>query len=412
VTDRLRQQYEAYPYPARDPKDEAKRLITGSPSHLDEVAHYLFNGRIDARPFRILVAGGGTGDALVMLAQHAAWAGLPTEITYLDLSEASAAIAKARLDARGLSGVRFVHGSLLDVADLAPGPYDYIDCCGVLHHLDDPDAGLAALTAQLAPDGAMGLMVYAPLGRTGVYPLQSALRRLTDAGDPRRQVADAKRLLAGLPETNWLRRNEHLGDHRKSDAGLYDLLLHSRDMPFDVPDLLAWLGRAGLEPAGFPLTALYDPGWLIADPALAKRAKALPRADQWALAEELSGAIATHVVYAAPAGRADGRSASVEDGALVPVPRDLETGDLAKRLKPGQPLPVTLSGVKLRLPLPRLAPAVLARIDGRASLAAIADQLRTLRSDLDAGGAARAVRQTVQPLIDVARLTLRRPPGS
>jgi hypothetical protein len=29
--DRVRAQYESYPYPERDPADEAKRLVTGSP---------------------------------------------------------------------------------------------------------------------------------------------------------------------------------------------------------------------------------------------------------------------------------------------------------------------------------------------------------------------------------------------
>ena len=43
--DPVQAQYEAYPYPARDPADEAKRLITGSPSQLPEVNHYLFGGR-------------------------------------------------------------------------------------------------------------------------------------------------------------------------------------------------------------------------------------------------------------------------------------------------------------------------------------------------------------------------------
>jgi hypothetical protein len=43
-------QYEAYPYPARDPRDEAERLITGSPSHLAEVNHYLFAGRREVTP--------------------------------------------------------------------------------------------------------------------------------------------------------------------------------------------------------------------------------------------------------------------------------------------------------------------------------------------------------------------------
>ena len=37
-------QYEAYPYPPRDPKDEAKRLVTGSPSHLGEVIHFVRGG--------------------------------------------------------------------------------------------------------------------------------------------------------------------------------------------------------------------------------------------------------------------------------------------------------------------------------------------------------------------------------
>ncbi len=61
------------------------------------------------------------------------------------------------------------------------GPFDYIDCCGVLHHLPDPAAGLRALLSVLAPGGGLGLMVYAPHGRTGVYMLQDALRLLAPA---------------------------------------------------------------------------------------------------------------------------------------------------------------------------------------------------------------------------------------
>src|SRR6185312_7073553 len=96
-------QYETLPYPSRDPRDEAKRLIIGSPSHLAEIEHYLFAGRIARdRPFRALVAGGGTGDATIMLAQHAKDAGLAAEITYLDQSAASRAVAAARAAMRGL----------------------------------------------------------------------------------------------------------------------------------------------------------------------------------------------------------------------------------------------------------------------------------------------------------------------
>ncbi len=129
----VRAQYEAYPYPARDPADEAKRLITGSPSHLDEINHYVFAGRLDTRrPFRALIAGGGTGDATIMLAQQLADRGCPAEVVYLDISAASLAIARARAEVRGLTNLRFVQGSLDDIGALAAGPYDYTTaaaCC-------------------------------------------------------------------------------------------------------------------------------------------------------------------------------------------------------------------------------------------------------------------------------------------
>jgi hypothetical protein len=137
-------QYEAYPYPERDPADEAKRLIVGSPSHPVELDHYLFAGRRDwTKPFRALVAGGGTGDALIQLAQVLASAGRAAKITYLDLSTAARGIAEARAAARGLSNIEFHTGSLLDAGGF--GEFDYIDCCGVLHHLPDPQAGFDAL---------------------------------------------------------------------------------------------------------------------------------------------------------------------------------------------------------------------------------------------------------------------------
>ena len=177
VTDaRLAAQYEAFPYPERDPRDEAKRLIIGSPSHLREVDHWIFGARRPAtQPLRALMAGGGSGDGTMMLAQQMAWAGRPGEVVWLDRSAAARQVAEARARARGRTNIRFVSGSLLDLPTLGLGAFDYIDCCGVLHHLPDPAAGLAALAGALAPGGGLGLMVYAPHGRTGVYMLQDAL---------------------------------------------------------------------------------------------------------------------------------------------------------------------------------------------------------------------------------------------
>jgi ubiquinone/menaquinone biosynthesis C-methylase UbiE len=150
----VKAQYEAYPYPERNPRDEAKGLRIVSPSQLFQLNHFVFGGRRDlTKPLQVLVAGGGTGDAAIMLAQQMTDAGVPGKIVHLDLSAASQKIAQERAKVRWLGNIAFVQGSLLEVGELGLGPFDYIDCCGVLHHLDDPVAGLNALVSVLAPDG-------------------------------------------------------------------------------------------------------------------------------------------------------------------------------------------------------------------------------------------------------------------
>lgn len=371
--DAVKAQYEAYPYPERDPKDEDKRLITGSPSHLDELRHYVFAGRRPPEPFRALVAGGGTGDGLIMLAEHCRQAGLDAEITYLDLSEQAAAIARARAERRGLDGIAFRTGSLLDPASLAGGPYHYIDCCGVLHHLTDPPAGLAALRGVLDDQGGMGLMVYAPYGRTGVYPLQEALRTLTGGLAPSEQVAVAKRVIEGLPQTNWFARNGGLADHRNSDAGLYDLLLHSQDRAYSVREFAEYLGGAGLAATAWIEPARYDPGFYLPDKSARAKLDGLSALDRMALAECLAGNIKMHTVYAVPDGRADKAVASPDLAGAVPVPRDLDPAAIGRAIlahkgSPVRVLPIEFDGLAMRFPLPPLAGAMLSAIDGQRSI--------------------------------------------
>src|SRR5450755_2193381 len=211
----LAAQYEAYPYPQRDPRDEAKRLIVGSPGHLREVDHWVFGAtRPVSRPLRVLVAGGGTGDATIMLAQQMARQGREGTVTWLDRSAAALKIAQARAAARGLSNIVWEQRSLLDLPGSGLGPFDYVDCCGVLHHLPDPAEGLRALLSVLAPGGGMGLMVYAPHGRTGVYMMQDALRRLAPPDQtPQQRLDVARRVMKHLPETQWLRHNRNFDDH-------------------------------------------------------------------------------------------------------------------------------------------------------------------------------------------------------
>jgi SAM-dependent methyltransferase len=352
-------QYEAYPYPERKPTDERKRLITGSPSLPVEMDHWLWGGARDwSVPLSVLVAGGGTGDALIQLAQLLSDARRPYQITYLDMSVAARRIAEKRAEVRKLEGITFVTGSLLDAGEY--GPFDYIDCCGVLHHLEDPQAGFDALAGAMAPDAGIGLMVYAPHGRSGVYPLQFAFGRLFQGVEPRKRLKRAKAIYAALPDAHPFKRNTRLVDHEQGDAGFYDLLLHGQDRPFTITEVMAALEAAGLDYAGSPEPMLYDPSRLVDVPDGFGAVEAMQ------LAEDLRGTFKTHVIYAKAKGAVV--PPPMGQGDAVPHLRGVSGETLAAHIARTGSLTIDTAGEAFEFAVPRAAAEPLARVDGHRSL--------------------------------------------
>ncbi len=305
VTQTVRRQYEQYPYPRRDPADERKRLVITGMDDLGAVNHYCFRGRRDFRKdFRALVAGGGTGDAVVFLAHQLRET--DARIVYVDLSAASTDVARRRIEARGLGRrVEWIQGSLLDLPSMGLAPFDYVNCSGVLHHLADPDAGLAALRSVLKPDGAVGVMVYGLYGRTGVYQMQELMRQVnTDGADLLEKTERARAMLRTLPESNWFRRGASLfaSDVETNDVELYDLFLHAQDRAYSVPQLYSYFEGAGLHLQEFSIDhrILYNPLHLIRDARLRDHVARLPLAKQRAIAELMSGTIIKHAAWATP----------------------------------------------------------------------------------------------------------------
>jgi SAM-dependent methyltransferase len=378
ATDRhLAAQYETYPYPRRDPRDEAKRLIVGSPSHLAEIDHWVFGAtRSRARKLRALVAGGGTGDGTLMLAQHLARDGRPGGVTWLDRSAASLAIARARAEARKLENITWEQASILDLPNSGLGPFDYIDCCGVLHHLPEPAAGLRALTSVLAPGGGMGLMVYAPHGRTGVYMLQQALRLLSPPDRPPAERLDAaRRVMRNLPDTAWIKLNRNFDDHvNGGDAGLYDLLLNPRDRAFTVPEFAALLAGAGLEVVCWVEPIRYDPIPLLPDPRLRERLAGMDTTTRAALAEALAGNISVHIVYVTRAGEAPTRADPFQPDA-VPITREVTGETMAAAVGANGTMVMGVDGLRIPIPVPPEAGAILRLIDGKRTVGEIGEAL-------------------------------------
>lgn len=302
----VREHYENYPYPVKDPQNEKTRLIVPVTEALDRMNYYCFSGRRDfTKPFRALVAGGGTGDAIIALAEQLN--GTPAELFYIDMSSASMKIAQECARIRGLENITWINDSLLNIPKLGLGMFDYINCSGVLHHLANPDEGLRILAESLKEDGAMGIMVYAKYGRTAVYQMQEILRLLNkDEPDLQKRVDCSRALLNRLPSTNWFFHSpQMIINETATDIGVYDLLLHSQDRAYSIPELYDFLGMQGLTPIVFMsddtriASNLYNPLSYLPDPKLAEQAQKLSLREQQTLAELLNGKICKHTFYTA-----------------------------------------------------------------------------------------------------------------
>lgn len=379
----VRAQYESLPFPARDPEAERHLLMISVPDTLSKVNQYCFGGARDfARGMRVLVAGAGTGDSVLWLAHQLR--GTPSEIVALDISAASLAIAKARAEVRGLANIRWVQASLLDVATLGLGRFDYITCLGVLHHLTDPAAGLAALESVLAQNGAMALMVYGIHGRAFIYGMQDLLRRLSvGLDDPRERLRFAREVVATLPRTNPFKfryDDKSIQDYVLHDnTNFWDLLLHEQDCAYTASQVRGLLATAGLSVQTFatylgdePTCSLqYDLDTYISDPAQRARLQTLSSAAREDLAEMLDGSLALHTVYAtrAPHAALDPTSPA----AILSVISEDARPALTHPLAASSGLPVVLgSGQVMTWRTSPATRAFLAGLDGRRSNAEIA----------------------------------------
>ena len=379
----VKAQYEALPYPPVDPRDEHKRLARTWLDDLPMINHYCFGGRQNfADGFRVLVAGGGTGDATIFLAEQLRASN--ARIVHVDLSSASIGIARERAAIRKLDNIEWRQESLLDLPRHGLEPFDYINCVGVLHHLADPEAGLRALQAVLKPNGAIGLMLYGAIGRIGVYHMQEMLR-LTGASVPvRERIVQAKELLGSLPASNWYRMAGDLYNDRDTDAGIVDSLLHPQDRAYTVPQLYDWLH----ERAGFALAFSdvhrgrfpYMPELTLGHDAHALRARlgGMAVRERQALAELLIGDVTRHNLYLT-----HGAAAAVYgDATLVPFyfHEQLDSKVLASMFafKKGQPtiLRHEFIGMTAAVPTGPYCGRIFSFIDGKRSFQQIFDLVR------------------------------------
>jgi SAM-dependent methyltransferase len=239
VTAEVRDFYDRYPYPPPVDSLEQYRQRWDDPQKRRADFCLYWPAAKYREDHSILVAGCGTSQA----AKHALrWPS--AQVTGIDCSVTSIRHTERLKQEHHLDNLHLHQLPIEDVKELGLS-FDQVVCTGVLHHLEDPAAGLSALRDVLKPNGAMQLMVYAPYGRAGIYMLQEFCRRI-DISPNDQTVRDLISALRALPAGHPLQATLTQTPELRSEASLADALLHPQDRAYSVPQLLELIENAGL----------------------------------------------------------------------------------------------------------------------------------------------------------------------
>lgn len=239
MNDDIRRHYERYPYP-RYPLLASVNPCATYALNLDTL-YARFNGVLPPQPARrILLAGCGSFSPYPTSLANP---GVP--LTALDLSRAN--LRRARLHAllHGRFGIHWEQGDILDPA-AAQGEYGFIDSFGVIHHLEEPLAGLRALERRLAPGGILRLMVYGRGARRGAESIRRALRLLGV-----KDLGRVKELMRRAPRDSRFGSYVREADEVSFDSGIADAFLHPRAQTYRIDELMALVAETALTPLLF-----------------------------------------------------------------------------------------------------------------------------------------------------------------
>ncbi|NJK35710.1 MAG: class I SAM-dependent methyltransferase [Oscillatoriales cyanobacterium SM2_2_1] len=245
IFERVREQFNYAPYPATPldyfPKNDSNMQFPYCAAN----AFYRRDGRyVPSEGLQILDAGCGSGVTTLRLCL----ANPGAQITAIDLSPASVAVARERLDKYGYTDVALYAMPLEQLSELGQ-TFDYIHCHETLYLLPDPQAGLQSMAAVLSERGVIRANLHSKYQRHEYFRAQELFAYLgaTTDCDQETAVAIATETLDALAETTQLHARTWRGkEGREKDTLLANHILEG-DKGFTILDLFDLLRGAELD---------------------------------------------------------------------------------------------------------------------------------------------------------------------
>ena len=233
ISKRVQSQYEENPYPRwkdigfNTASSYQQALLNNFPQL--NLSHW--QGK---RKLNVLVAGCGTGRQAIRLASYFD----DLNVIAIDLSGRSLAYATQQAKKYNVDNIQFIQADILEFSDF-PMLFDVIECSGVLHHMEDPEAGLKNLQSVLSPTGVMKLALYSKTARKQVISFRNLIEQnKQQTGQSLDQRLLRQALLMNQIPGDW---SEIINSHDfYSMSNCRDLIFHEQEHQF-TPNKIAQL---------------------------------------------------------------------------------------------------------------------------------------------------------------------------
>ncbi|MFT7109754.1 MAG: ubiquinone/menaquinone biosynthesis C-methylase UbiE [Psychrobacter glaciei] len=247
VTDKVKAQYETYPYPRWDKLDYKKSTNYGAAlTHVYPDSQ--FSQNLFSESLRVLIAGCGTGRHALNVAKYFNH----VNVTAIDISKKSLSFANSKALELAVNNIQFKLADLTKLKAL-PEQYDIIECSGVLHHIPDYKTALNGLLKNLKPNGLIKISLYSEYARSSINEVRSLFSREVNQIDEQKIKIIRQAIFQGevIKDSDGIIRS----DDFYSMSGTIDLLFHQFERQFTPNDLkilceefqLEWLGFSNLK---------------------------------------------------------------------------------------------------------------------------------------------------------------------
>ncbi len=243
ISVKVRDQYETHPYP--------RWVNLSLPVNSEPISGIVAQSRIKlfdneinkiSTP-NILIAGCGTGQHSIATAAKFK----NSSVLAIDLSLSSLAYAKRKTEDLNINNIEYMHADILKL-DKLKKQFDIVESAGVLHHMKNPIAGWKALVNCLRDGGLMQIGLYSALARQHITEMRRETLELElGSSDVEMKLFRSNVINSGLSHHNLVLNSPDF----YSLSTLRDLLFHTQEHQFTIPQIKKCLNELNLKFCGF-----------------------------------------------------------------------------------------------------------------------------------------------------------------